>query len=86
MFKLSKMLPQSPILKIDDDIVELKQRSERLKGRFVPQPDITAYELACIFAEIATGLGSRASDCVTFEPDFWAAWQPELKRHFVVEE
>jgi hypothetical protein len=48
-----------------------------IQARFIPQPDITAFELAQIVR-----LGGASPAYMTFMPGQWVALDPGIKRHF----
>jgi hypothetical protein len=58
---------------------------EFIEVKFVPLPDITAYEMAHIFSMIAPGIGCMPSSGLRIRQEFWDALGPEMRRHFVTE-
>ncbi len=54
-----------------------------IRRYFVPQPDITAYELALFVANFAGGVGgSPGHQGVDFPDQEWADLPTHLRRHF----
>lgn len=53
----------------------------RIVAKFVPLPDITAYEVALIFKNLSGGLGSGRT--AIFSKTNWDELDYSLKRHFV---